>query len=148
MGLDMFLTGRREQFYTEKEKDPSTGYRVESRSTNLALLFWRKANAIHHWFVDYVQGGVDNCREYRVQPKDLECLRGICRNILRQKTRAKRLQEAEKALPTQTGFVFGDTGYDSYYFDALRYTVKEINKVLKLDEVKNGKLVLYYQSSW
>lgn len=28
--------------------------------------YWRKANAIHAWFVKNVQGGVDNCQSHEV----------------------------------------------------------------------------------
>ena len=34
--------------------------------------YWRKANAIHKWFVDNVQKGEDDCGEYLVSKKNIE----------------------------------------------------------------------------
>lgn len=35
------------------------------------LIYWRKANAIHKWFVDHVQEGNDSGYEYRVNQRQL-----------------------------------------------------------------------------
>lgn len=44
--------------------------------------YWRKANHIHKWFVDNVQDGEDDCKEYRVSIEQLHKLRDICFDIL------------------------------------------------------------------
>lgn len=46
------------------------------------LADWRKANAIHKWFVDNVQDGNDNCKEYRVNQKQLEDLYELVCDVL------------------------------------------------------------------
>ena len=36
--------------------------------------YWRKANAVHNWFVDNVQDGNDGCKHYWVSKEDLQKL--------------------------------------------------------------------------
>jgi hypothetical protein len=101
---------------------------------------WRKANAIHKWFVDNVQDGVDDCGEYKVTKEHLIQLQNTCNEILFDHNLAEVL------LPTQSGFFFGNTNYDDWYYNDLAETVRIIDEILKtkpycLDE-------LYYSSSW
>ena len=46
------------------------------------LAYWRKANAIHKWFVDNVQKGNDNCEEYRVTRRNLLDLCDLVSDVL------------------------------------------------------------------
>lgn len=46
------------------------------------LAYWRKANAIHKWFVDNVQKGKDNCKEYRVTRRNLLDLCDLVSDVL------------------------------------------------------------------
>ena len=101
---------------------------------------WRKANAIHKWFVDNVQDGVDDCGDYKVTKEHLIQLYNICSDILIDH------KLAESLLPTQSGFFFGNTDYDDWYYNDLAETVRIIDEILEyksycLDE-------LYYSSSW
>src|SRR5262249_45779294 len=107
---------------------------------------WRKANAIHRWFVENVQRGEDNCAEYRVGEEDLRQLLSLCRQVLDgselvdgEVTNGKRWQNgtwvpildkgkvikdassAQRLLPTQEGFFFGSTDYDQYYLEDIKY---------------------------
>ena len=101
---------------------------------------WRKANAIHKWFVDNVQDGEDDCGEYKVTKEQLIQLRNICNEVL------INCNLAEQLLPTQSGFFFGNTNYDEWYYNDLVETVRIIDEIIKtksycLDD-------LYYSSSW
>jgi hypothetical protein len=102
--------------------------------------YWRKANAIHKWFVDNVQNGVDDCGEYKVTKEQLIQLRDECNQVLNDSSLAESL------LPTQSGFFFGGIEYNDRYIDDLENTVKII------DEIINDKPYclddLYYSSSW
>jgi hypothetical protein len=102
--------------------------------------YWRKENHIHRWFVERVQGGVDECQHVDVKRTDLEALAATCRLVLKTPARA------EKLLPTQGGFFFGPTDYDPSYFDGVRETVRIIEEVLKTTDWK--KQVVLYHSSW
>jgi hypothetical protein len=149
MGLDMYLTAKR---YVWKHLDEeqslqselnkvmeeelcSTDMRVSEVSVN--AFYWRKANAIHKWFVDNVQGGEDNCREYWVDAKQLVRLKDICESVLNTKDVG--------LLPSEDGCFFGSTEYDDWYFKELQDTVDGLEKVLQLD---TSKWDFYYRASW
>ena len=40
--------------------------------------YWRKANAVHKWFVDNVQDGKDDCGSYYVSKEKLQQLMHDC----------------------------------------------------------------------
>lgn len=46
------------------------------------LAYWRKANAIHKWFVDNVQNGNDNCEDYFVTSRQLKDLYNTVCDVL------------------------------------------------------------------
>ena len=99
--------------------------------------YWRKANAIHQWFVKNCQKGVDDCGKYCVLTEQLKELRDICKEILADKSKASKL------LPTQEGFFFGGVEYDEWYYNDLTMTMNMLDEALAND---NGDF--YYQSSW
>ncbi len=103
------------------------------------VMYWRKANAIHKWFVDNIQDGNDDCNEYIV-PKSLltQRLYTVVRDVL------KNREMAETILPTTGGFFFGSTNYDYYYFNDLEYTKSVLEKIMQDKDC----LYYYYQSSW
>jgi len=100
--------------------------------------YWRKANQIHNWFVNNVQNGEDDCRSYYVDRKQLEQLKSLCQQVLEDKSLA------DKLLPTQSGFFFGSTEYEGYYFTDLEDTVKIIDNALALPD----GWTFEYHSSW
>jgi len=114
---------------------------------------WRKANAIHNWFVENVQKGVDECQEAYVDPTKLEDLRQTC-IIVRDKSKliddgqgGKIIEDttfAEDLLPCQSGFFFGGTEYDEWYLKDVTDTIKMIEDELKLEH----RAEYYYMSSW
>ena len=136
--------------------------------------YWRKQNAIHQWFVDNVQNGEDNCAKYDVGIEQLKELRGTCEDVLincgskwhRVKAsitdymksydelpdKAKKLyaeitEWCDEHLPTQSGFFFGGTEYDEWYFQGLKDTITIIERCEKLVE-ENDSWDFAYQSSW
>ncbi len=117
--------------------------------------YWRKANAIHKWFVDNVQDGVDNCQSYYVSTEKLEKLLELCKKI---KKTAKvkdgvieNAEEIEEILPTTDGFFFGSTNYDEWYMQDIDYTIKMLGQILR-EEKKMNEQGFYsdfeYSSSW
>ena len=103
-------------------------------------VYWRKANQIHKWFVDNVQCGRDDCGTYEVNVKQLERLISLCKEVLADHSKAEEL------LPTQSGFFFGSSDYEGYYFEDLEQTVADVTKLLSgLDPYSDE---LYYHSSW
>jgi hypothetical protein len=99
--------------------------------------YWRKSNMIHHWFVNNLADGVDECQPITVRREDLEQLKETCINVI------ANPEVAEEELPTGSGFFFGSTNYDEYYFGDLNDTLGIINRCLesKFDYFE-------YQASW
>ena len=102
--------------------------------------YWRKANQIHDWFVNICQDGVDECQKTWLKPEQLMSLRSLINEIGNSQSKAKLL------LPTSSGFFFGSTEYNEYYFDDLRDTKQILKDVLKKATLDNWQLS--YQSSW
>lgn len=103
-------------------------------------IYWRKANAIHNWFVENVQDGEDECNEFIISLDELVLLKEVCKEVLEDRDKAEIL------LPTINGFFFGGTGYDEYYFEDLEHTVSAIEEIEKTHNSENEWLT--YQSSW
>ena len=104
------------------------------------VAYWRKANAIHSWFVKNVQDGVDDCRKAYVSRDQLDDLLDLCIDIKTKKVKP------EDCLPTQSGFFFGSTEYDDYYTRDLEYTIDVISSILMNPDYKDASF--YYRSSW
>lgn len=156
MGLDMYLRGKRflskylnaddERIQTEvgkmfPELENRTGaFSDESPVTEIVINagYWRKSNSIHFWFVKNCQSGIDNCLRYRVTRHSLNELKQVCKEVLIDRSKADQL------LPTMSGFFFGGTDYDEFYFQDLEYTIKIIDNCLSLPESWEFE----YQSSW
>lgn len=100
--------------------------------------YWRKANAIHDWFVQNVQDGVDKCDPHYVSRKQLEELKSLCQRVIADPSLAGEL------LPTASGFFFGNTEYDDWYMEKLKNTIEIVDSALKLPDDWDFE----YQSSW
>jgi hypothetical protein len=149
MGLDMYLTARRYvSEYNEPDKVVSTEIMrhfpelTESQTiqeVSVRVGYWRKANAIHKWFVDHVQEGTDDCAPYDVSRDQLTALRDICVRV-----RDWPGGIAAEQLPTANGFFFGGTDYDEWYFRDVENTIRIIDECLQLPNSWDFE----YRSSW
>jgi hypothetical protein len=187
MGLDMYLRAQKyvsgyehrklkerneyerlvELFGVEEfvdEESPS-GY------VEFTVAYWRKANQIHEWFVQNVQGGVDECQETHVSRDQLQDLLNVCRQVLiaselvdgevyagtvydakhpegRVEMRPGQIiadpRIAHELLPRQEGFFFGGMDYDEGYTRALTATIRQVERALRMPEEWD----FLYQSSW
>jgi hypothetical protein len=149
MGLDMYLDKRTYVQYWEHNGDEN--YEVEvtkgGEPTKIdpkkvkyiieEAGYWRKANQIHQWFVDNVQDGEDNCAEYYVSSDKLAELLDLCKKVQADNSLAEVL------LPTVSGFFFGGTQYDEWYFKDIDNTIQILEEALA---DKGGDF--YYSSSW
>lgn len=149
MGLDMYLS--RETYVKNWNYDGAARYDVTVTKDGVPLdlgnvsvirseaAYWRKANAIHDWFVQNVQDGHDNCASYEVRTETLQELVDLCKQVL-----ANR-ELAATHLPPAEGFFFGSTDIDEYYFEDLEYTVEVLEQELAKDTADSW---FVYQSSW
>ena len=90
-----------------------------SAKIGIPVMYWRKANAIHNWFVEQ-SGEEDECQEIEITGEQLLELVEICKKILKNHTLA------DKLLPTTEGFFFGSTDYDDAYYEDLKDTVEAL----------------------
>lgn len=149
MGLDMYLYARRHLWdHMPEEKatleclnavDMQQGH-MKVDMIQCEAIYWRKSNQIHLWFVQNVQDGNDDCKEYYVSRDKLETLLSKCVAVLADPDAAPDI------LPTHSGFFFGSTDYNKYYFRELERTKKEISALLALPHL--DKWNFYYHSSW
>jgi hypothetical protein len=149
MGLDMYLNKKTYVQYWEHNGDNNYEVTVtkagqpagiDGRKVKYVIEeagYWRKSNQIHQWFVENVQDGVDNCGEYYVSAEKLRELLALCKAVQNQP------EVAEEVLPTASGFFFGGTEYDEWYYKDIENTIQILNEALA---DKNGEY--YYSSSW
>jgi hypothetical protein len=154
MGLDMYLSA--EKFVSGYDHIKDENFEkildlmnidrkdVENSATvNITIGYWRKANAVHNWFVQNVQNGVDNCQRSYVSPSKLMELRDAAQAALNKLNDGDDEGAVEILTPT-AGFFFGGTDADDYYKRDLVETIKIIDKCVQ----KFHGYDIYYQSSW
>jgi hypothetical protein len=182
MGLDMYLE---KHYYIQNwdHNPPEDKFEIsitkggkpfqlqgEPTYIHTEVMYWRKANAIHKWFVDNVQDGKDDCGTYDVAKSQLQELLNLVNKILDASKlvpaqihngdtyhngklipnmqEGKTIEDkstAKRLLPNQEGFFFGSQEYDQYYYEDLVYTSKELTKLLTTPD--DGGYY-HYHSSW
>lgn len=142
MGLDMFLyKAEKVPGFTINQYIQDDNERNDNdESCFKEVAYWRKANAIHGWFVKNVQGGNDDCSTYPVTEDQLKQLLDTINQVLADHNKAQEL------LPAKSGFFFGSTDYGQYYYDDLVSTQEILNRVI--NEIDFDKEVLFYDSWW
>lgn len=139
-------------------------------SITCPVAYWRKANAIHGWFVREVQDGQDDCKRYYVDAQQLTELRNLCQDIVDNVVTIEAqvvvgvklytkdggpVEEpilkpgqlivnnnyAAERLPFKEGFFFGSTEYNNFYLEYLRYTIEALSDLDNYTEY-------YYHASW
>lgn len=143
IGLDMYLEAEKYvsgyDFYKDAEVRKAEYQRVldsvdaasfvdasvPSATVRVGVAYWRKANAIHAWFVNNLAGGKDECQNIYVERVNLEELLNVVETVLADPGQAASL------LPTQSGFFFGGTEYDEWYIRDLEYTKELLERVLR-----------------
>lgn len=188
MGLDMYLTRKKyiganyEHRNVKGVVDISVGEKKVPIDFNKisyieeSAAYWRKANAIHNWFVKNAQDGVDDCREYWVSIEKLQELLDLCKEvkekailkdgkikngevykdgtwepIMEDGRYIENAEEIAELLPTTSGCFFGSTEYDEWYMRDIEYTIKTLEELLEDESKLNEDKIyseFYYQSSW
>lgn len=165
MGLDMYLTKRTYVGgnYKHNEVAGSISITKGGKLLNIDLKrvsyiseevgYWRKANQIHKWFVDNCGDGRDECQDMDVSEEQLRNLLKTCKEIIEKcpleveqdKKVITNPEIAGELLPTASGFFFGSTEYDEYYFGDIQETVEIIENLLE-EGIENADIV--YRASW
>jgi hypothetical protein len=129
MGLDMHIVKR------DKNSDSVSDDTYDEASE---VAYWRKFNALHGWFVEQIQHGVDDCGSYEISKEQLFDLLGVLEQ-------AHALQDESK-LPPTSGFFFGSYEVDEWYWDRVEAAVSTISGLINDTDWENEKL--YYFASW
>lgn len=156
MGLDMYLErdtyAKNWDFYKPEERWGISVKRGGKKYPHLdvsrisgiteQVMYWRKANAIHQWFVNNCQDGEDNCQRSYVSVDNLHGLLETCKKV---KADPSLVQEL---LPPQSGFFFGSTEVDEWYWRDIDATIAFLEEELGKGEEYLKSATYYYQASW
>ena len=160
------------KFYNTKYASYDTEHKYGWDRIMEQVGYWRKCNAIHNWFVENVQDGIDDCDYHHEVTEDkLEDLLKTCYAVLdsielvdgklncgrqykdgewetvwRDGKVIEDYSVSEELLPTTCGFFFGGTDYNEWYVDAIKDTIEIVEKVLETTDF--DKEMIYYRSSW
>lgn len=160
---------------------PKSG-NLDAVGVTFEAAYWRKANQIHNWFVDNVQEGKDECRPHYVSIEQLTELRDLCRKVLAASelepapikngdsitmegdtiVRTPIIEDgqrivdpipASELLPTTSGFFFGGTEYDEWYYRDVEYTEKKLTELIEWEATTRNERgysewEFEYCSSW
>ena len=122
MGLDMFLKKiNRNYFVSLNGKFDSN----DIYENSVEVGYWRRADEIHRWFIDAVQGGKDNCEYYEVNKEKLETLLNLC----------KKAKASTK-----------DVEYNERYLSNIEKTIKILEEVLAKTDFEQE--VILYCGCW
>lgn len=159
MGLDMYLSARKYVSGVDFSEDYSArtmpinfknllnlvgledgDIRTDLPSANIdvTVAYWRKANAIHNWFVNNCADGVDDCRPMYVSRSKLEELLETIREAI--------VEKDSDILPPAPGFFFGPTDADEWYWESLDSSKDTIRDILENPNLKDWDFE--YQASW
>ena len=102
--------------------------------------YFRKFNALHQWIVDKCGHGIDECQQIYISDNQLGELYDTLLQVSHDHSKASEL------LPSQSGFFFGSTEYDDWYYEDVEEAIKFLELVKPL--VDSGEIDLIYQASW
>jgi hypothetical protein len=115
--------------------DVDTDY--PSATVEIKVAQWRKAWQIHTWFVNEIQDGEDNCKDYYVSRDKLIDLRNLCQQVL------DNPESADELLPDPYASVGDDPEWYTYQ---MTHTITQLDKVL--NNTKFDGWDFQYSSSW
>lgn len=167
MGLDMYLTKKTYIGAEWEHRDVKGTIDITIKGEPVKINFnrlqsieekvgyWRKANQIHNWFVQNVQDGEDDCKEYTVSSDDLRQLLEAVNTVLDARTTQKPealSKVIEEVLPPSDGFFFGSTEVNEWYWQDLEYTKETLTNLIEeiaIDHLNPAMWTsIHYQSSW
>lgn len=110
----------------------------EITGINYNYAYWRKANQVHNWFCNNIEGGVENGERYLITGYQLLDLKSACYKVLNNR------ECAISTLPPKDGYFFSktkDNSINELYFEDLEDTISQLDGIYS-DEI------FYYRSSY
>lgn len=129
------------------------------------VMYWRKANQIHGWFVNNIQNGEDNCQTSYLDGSQLLELLNLCKSTIEVINKSELVTKTKTSwggspyevqvydcadelefLPPTQGFFFGSDEIDQYYKQDIEDTIACLEKLVDEDGQIDGDF--YYHASW
>lgn len=159
MGLDMYLSKKtyvknwshnevQHNVVVEKNGVRRTDIKPERVSYVVEeIAYWRKFNALHNYIVETHAKGVDECQEIYLQLSDLELIQETLKEVM------KKEKSPSELFPTASGFFFGNTDYDEYYFGDVESTIMVLDEIIEEGHKSDEEHGIYgpeyvYRASW
>lgn len=165
MGLDMYFYARKTTYKSfSKWDEPNrakeevnypedlktfSGYIYDRNfksvqtETRYQIGYFRKFNALHSYIVKTFADGIDNCQDIILYKEDVEQIKKVLDDVL---NAHQQVEKAKELLPTQSGFFFGGTDYDEFYFEDVKDAADLMQSFLDNFDFESYQLV--YQASW
>ena len=164
MGLDMYFFAKKTTYKSFSKWDNSdrvdeTNYPEDLKTfsdyiydrnfksvqteTRYQIGYFRKFNALHSYIVKTFANGIDNCQDIYLYKEDVEQIKKVLDDVL---NAHQRVEKAKEPLPTQSGFFFGGTDYDEYYFEDVKDAADLMQSFLCNFDFDTYELV--YRASW
>ena len=129
MGLDMYL---------ERVSRNDSGNRAE-------VHYWRKANSIHNWILK--ETGTPS--DFNVNDNGIELTKDILIKFVEQAEtvlRDKSDETSARLIPSCSGFFFGNTAYDEWYYKDIESTAEKFKQLINTFDFETYELV--YSCWW
>lgn len=105
--------------------------------------YFRKFNALHSYIVKTFANGIDNCQDIILYKEDVEQIKKVLDDVL---NAHQQVEKAKELLPTQSGFFFGGTDYDEFYFEDVKVAADLMQSLLCNFDFDKYQLI--YEASW
>ena len=129
MGLDMYL---------ERVSRNDSGNRAE-------VHYWRKANSIHNWILK--ETGTHS--DFNAGDNGIELTKDMLIKFVEQAEtvlRDKSDETSERLIPSCSGFFFGSTTYDEWYYKDIEDTAEKFKQLISTFDFESYELV--YSCWW
>ena len=129
MGLDMYL---------ERVSRNDSGNRAE-------VHYWRKANSMHNWILKETGTSPD----FNAGDNGIELTKDMLVKFVEQAETVLRDRSDEtsaKLIPSCSGFFFGDTAYDEWYYKDIEDTAEKFKQLISTFDFESYELV--YSCWW
>lgn len=129
MGLDMYL---------ERVSRNDSGNRAE-------VHYWRKANSIHNWILK--ETGTPS--DFNAGDNGIELTKDMLIKFVEQAEtvlRDKSDETSARLIPSCSGFFFGNTAYDEWYYKDIESTAEKFKQLINTFDFETYELV--YSCWW
>lgn len=129
MGLDMYLDA------VNRNND----------SDKAEVHYWRKANSIHNWILK--ETGTPS--DFNAGDNGVELTKDMLIKFVEQAEtvlKDKSDETSARLIPSCSGFFFGSTEYDEWYYDDIEDTAEEFKELINTFDFESYKLL--YSCSW